>query len=106
MGRTSITQAGEFPPATCLVSQKVPPPPIFPSLQLYGDEKMTAMSKTVGCTAAIGTRLVLDGTVDTKGLILPLTKQIYEPALDLLSEEGLVFKESVHVEGPQIQIQA
>lgn len=71
------------------------------SLQLFGDEQMTAMSKTVGYTAAIGTRLILDGVIPTKGLLLPTSKDVYIPALDLLEKEGIIFEEQVHTEYDQ-----
>ena len=63
------------------------------SLQLFGDKNMTAMCKTVGYTCAIGTQLILDGVVPTKGLLLPTSKEVYIPALDLLEKEGIVFDE-------------
>ncbi len=64
-------------------------------LQVFGDGKMTAMCKTVGYTAAIGTKLILDGDISDKGLLLPTSKSVYVPSLDLLSKEGLVFEEHV-----------
>mmetsp|Transcript_32325 Transcript_32325/g.68355 ORF Transcript_32325/g.68355 Transcript_32325/m.68355 type:complete len:1058 (+) Transcript_32325:153-3326(+) len=67
------------------------------SMQLFGDNTTTAMSKTVGYTAAIGTKLILDG-FERKGLLLPTSKDIYTPSLDLLKEEGIIFEEHVHVE--------
>jgi saccharopine dehydrogenase-like NADP-dependent oxidoreductase len=65
------------------------------SLQLYGDDKMTAMCKTVGYSTAIGTKLILDGRIDSKGLILPLSKEVYIPSLDLLNKEGVILEENV-----------
>ena len=59
------------------------------------------MCKTVGYTAAIGTKLILDGLVPTKGLLLPTSKEVYIPALDLLEKEGIVFDENVHIEHDQ-----
>jgi len=69
------------------------------SLQLFGDNKTTAMSKTVGYTAAIGTKLILDGVITSKGLLLPTTKDVYTPSLDLMKKEGAIFEVSVRVEG-------
>ncbi len=74
------------------------------SLQLFGDEQMTAMCKTVGYTAAIGTRLILDGVISTKGLLLPTSKDVYIPALDLLEKEGIIFEEQVHTEYDQEKV--
>jgi alpha-aminoadipic semialdehyde synthase len=68
------------------------------SLQLFGDKNMTAMCKTVGYTCAIGTQLILDGVVPTKGLLLPTSKEVYIPALHLLEKEGIVFDEHIRVQ--------
>eukprot|EP00804_Cyclotella_cryptica_P020809 CCRYP_019250-RD/>CCRYP_019250-RD protein AED:0.09 eAED:0.09 QI:158/0.81/0.91/1/0.90/0.91/12/496/1041 len=68
------------------------------SLQLFGDTNMTAMCKTVGYTAAIGTKLILEGGIESKGLLLPTSKEIYVPALKLLENEGIIFNEQVYVE--------
>nr|XP_020449122.1 alpha-aminoadipic semialdehyde synthase, mitochondrial isoform X1 [Monopterus albus]XP_020449123.1 alpha-aminoadipic semialdehyde synthase, mitochondrial isoform X1 [Monopterus albus] len=62
------------------------------SLVVYGDPKgFSAMAKTVGYPAAIAARMVLEGEISTKGLVFPLTKDIYGPALAQLKEEGLHF---------------
>ena len=69
------------------------------SLQVFGEGKggMTAMCKTVGYTAAIGTEMILDGDIKDTGVLTPMEKGIYERALDLLEGEGLVFEESCEV---------
>lgn len=67
------------------------------SLQVFGDEKMTAMSKTVGYTTAIAAELILDGTIQRKGLLLPTQKEIYIPCLKALEQEGLKFEETTGV---------
>ncbi|XP_029009341.1 alpha-aminoadipic semialdehyde synthase, mitochondrial [Betta splendens] len=60
------------------------------SMVVYGDPSgFSAMAKTVGYPAAIAARMVLDGEITTKGLVIPITKDIYEPALDRLKKEGL-----------------
>ncbi|XP_071316114.1 alpha-aminoadipic semialdehyde synthase, mitochondrial isoform X1 [Trachinotus anak] len=62
------------------------------SLVVYGDPSgFSAMAKTVGYPAAIAARMVLDGDISTKGLVLPMTKEVYGPALARLKEEGLHF---------------
>lgn len=62
------------------------------SLVVYGDPNgFSAMAKTVGYPAAIAARMVLDGEITTKGLVVPMTKEIYGPALARLKEEGLNF---------------
>ncbi len=58
---------------------------------------MTAMCKTVGYTTAIGTKLILDGGITSKGLLLPLSKEVYIPSLDLLKKEGVIFEEYIHI---------
>ncbi|KAM4601586.1 alpha-aminoadipic semialdehyde synthase, mitochondrial [Polymixia lowei] len=60
------------------------------SLVVYGDPSgFSAMAKTVGYPAAIAARMVLDGEITTKGLVVPMTRDIYGPALKRLKEEGL-----------------
>ncbi|KAL7867887.1 hypothetical protein SRHO_G00092710 [Serrasalmus rhombeus] len=60
------------------------------SLVVYGDlNGFSAMAKTVGYPAAIAARMLLNGELNTKGLVVPLTKNIYGPVLKRLQEEGL-----------------
>nr|XP_046249994.1 alpha-aminoadipic semialdehyde synthase, mitochondrial [Scatophagus argus] len=62
------------------------------SLVVYGDSNgFSAMAKTVGYPAAIAARMVLNGEISTKGLVVPMTKNVYGPALARLKEEGLCF---------------
>uniref|UniRef100_A0A671V3K1 Aminoadipate-semialdehyde synthase n=1 Tax=Sparus aurata TaxID=8175 RepID=A0A671V3K1_SPAAU len=62
------------------------------SLVVYGDPNgFSAMAKTVGYPAAIAARMVLDGEISTKGLVVPMIKEVYGPALARLKEEGLHF---------------
>ncbi|XP_026030673.1 alpha-aminoadipic semialdehyde synthase, mitochondrial [Astatotilapia calliptera] len=62
------------------------------SLVVYGDPTgFSAMAKTVGYPAAIAARMVLNGEINTKGLVVPMVKEIYEPVLARLKEEGLHF---------------
>ncbi|XP_035012716.2 alpha-aminoadipic semialdehyde synthase, mitochondrial isoform X2 [Hippoglossus stenolepis] len=62
------------------------------SLVVYGDPNgFSAMAKTVGYPTAIAARMVLDGEINTKGLVAPMTKDIYGPILARLKEEGLHF---------------
>ncbi|KAI1882137.1 hypothetical protein AGOR_G00247580 [Albula goreensis] len=62
------------------------------SLVVYGDPKgFSAMAKTVGYPAAIAARMVLDGEIETKGLVIPLSKNIYSPVLQRLQQEGIQF---------------
>jgi len=45
------------------------------------------MSKSVGVTAAIGARLVLEGKISAKGVVTPMTADIYEPIMKILEEK-------------------
>ena len=60
-----------------------------------GKTVTTAMSRTVGLTAAIGARLLLDGTLAGRGLLFPTQAAVYEPALVLLAKEGIELAETV-----------
>jgi len=55
----------------------------------------SAMAKTVGYPAAMAAQLIADGKVKNKGLILPVTKDIYRPILKSLAGENIVFSEFV-----------
>lgn len=45
------------------------------------------MSKSVGVTAAIGARLVLEGKIKAKGVVTPMTADIYNPIMQILDEK-------------------
>ncbi|XP_053879229.1 alpha-aminoadipic semialdehyde synthase, mitochondrial isoform X1 [Malaclemys terrapin pileata] len=63
----------------------------FISLVVYGDDKgYSAMAKTVGYPTAIAAKMVLDGEIDAKGMVIPLTKNIYAPILERIRAEGIV----------------
>lgn len=53
------------------------------------DHWHTAISRTVGLPAAIGAKLILQGKINTRGVILPLEKEVYEPILNELEDLGL-----------------
>lgn len=60
------------------------------SMVVYGDPTgFSAMAKTVGYPAAIAARMLLDGEIRSKGLVIPMTKEVYGPALTRLKEEGI-----------------
>lgn len=61
------------------------------SLIVYGDEDASAMAKTVGVTAAIGVKLVLEDMVEY-GVVVPTKGAVYNPCLELLEKEGFVFE--------------
>ena len=57
------------------------------------DQTHTAMSKTVGLPIAICAKMILNGQIKLTGVQLPLYKEIYEPILTELEENGIIFKE-------------
>jgi saccharopine dehydrogenase (NADP+, L-glutamate forming)/spermidine synthase len=56
----------------------------------------SSMSRTVGLPAAIATRLILEGKIDRKGVLIPVTPDIYEPVMKELEQMGIHFDEKVH----------
>lgn len=59
-----------------------------------GDDQIyTAMSKTVGLPVAIATLKILKGEITTPGVQLPISKEVYEPILEELESNGVVFNE-------------
>lgn len=57
------------------------------------DQTYTAMAKTVGLPVAIATKLILNGIITTPGVHVPISKEIYNPILKELSENGIQFSE-------------
>ncbi len=55
----------------------------------------TAMAKTVGLPTAIGAKLILDGTITRRGVIIPTAPDVYEPVLAELKQHGIAFEEQV-----------
>uniref|UniRef100_A0A0N5A3W0 Saccharopine dehydrogenase n=1 Tax=Parastrongyloides trichosuri TaxID=131310 RepID=A0A0N5A3W0_PARTI len=57
------------------------------SLTTYGEPNgHSAMAKTVGYTTAIVSHMVVSGEIQRKGLVRPVTKEIYRPALKRLED--------------------
>lgn len=54
---------------------------------------LTAMSRTVGYTAAIGARMILDGTVSKRGIVSPVTDVPYAPFVKALAARGITIEE-------------
>jgi alpha-aminoadipic semialdehyde synthase len=72
------------------------------NLRVLGDETASAMSKTVGYTTAAATKLILDGSLKNRiGLLQPTFPAIYEPVLEQLAGEGIVFDDDVFVSARQ-----
>lgn len=58
-----------------------------------GDSGFSAMAKTVGYPAAIASKMVLEGEIQNKGMIVPLQPEIYHPMLKRLKDEGIFARE-------------
>ena len=64
------------------------------SMVINGDDQTyTAMAKTVGLPVAMATVRILNGEINTPGVQLPITKEVYEPILKELEEYGITFSE-------------
>ena len=63
------------------------------------DGGASAMSRSVGLTAAAGVRMLLapptEGSRPLTGVLRPTSPSVYNYCLPILGEEGLVFHESV-----------
>ncbi len=53
----------------------------------------TAMSRTVALPAAIGVLRILDGTINTPGVMVPVSPAVCDPILDELAALGIRFRE-------------
>jgi len=54
----------------------------------------SSMSRTVGLTAAIGARFILEGKIKGTGVHVPVTPDIYNPILDEHARLGIRFEET------------
>ncbi|HVG41667.1 MAG TPA: saccharopine dehydrogenase C-terminal domain-containing protein, partial [Chitinophagaceae bacterium] len=64
------------------------------TLLLKGENnEETAMAKTVGLPLGLAATLILNGVIKSKGLQIPIHKEIYEPILNELEKHGIHFKE-------------
>jgi saccharopine dehydrogenase-like NADP-dependent oxidoreductase len=67
------------------------------SLIVLGENgSRTAMAKTVGLPLGIAAKLILENKIQLTGLHIPIIKEIYEPVLRELAEEGICFREEVN----------
>jgi len=57
------------------------------------DDHRTAMAKTVGLPLGIAAKAILNGVITSKGLQIPVLKEIYEPVLKELSLHDISFTE-------------
>ena len=69
-------------------------------MKLTGENSQeTAMSKTVGLPLGIFVKLVLEGKISSRGVQIPVMKEVYEPVLrELENEFSVVFNEKVIVQ--------
>jgi len=57
----------------------------------------SAMSRAVSLPAAISSRLILEGTIRSKGVLKPVTEEIYKPVLAELAENDYKFEHNTKV---------
>ena len=64
------------------------------TLVMKGENEIdTAMAKLVGLPMGIFVKLVMEGRISSKGVNIPVMKEVYEPVLKELEEFGVVFRE-------------
>jgi spermidine synthase / saccharopine dehydrogenase (NADP+, L-glutamate-forming) len=51
------------------------------------------MARTVGVPCGIATQLVLDGIINTPGVLAPYSKDICDPIREILEKEGIILVE-------------
>jgi saccharopine dehydrogenase-like NADP-dependent oxidoreductase len=57
------------------------------------DEVNTAMAKTVGLPLGIAARLIMEGKIKSRGVVIPVLKEFYDPILSALKDSGIVMVE-------------
>jgi saccharopine dehydrogenase-like NADP-dependent oxidoreductase len=57
----------------------------------------TAMAKTVGLPLGIAAKNILNGKIRLAGLHIPTKPEIYEPVMDELEQNGIVFQETTGI---------
>jgi len=64
------------------------------SMVVKGEDAVnTAMARTVGIPMGIATRLILEGKISQRGVMIPVSPEIYEPALAELRSYGIMLNE-------------
>jgi len=65
------------------------------TMQLFGQHAQhTAMAKTVGLPMGIFVKLVMEGRIQSRGVQIPVMREVYEPVLQELQQYGIQFSES------------
>lgn len=68
---------------------------IHASLVVKGQDRIhTAMAMTVGLPLAIAVRLIMNHKIPSRGVVVPVKPEFYEPVLAELAQKGIVFHES------------
>ena len=57
----------------------------------------TSMARTVGLPAAVGARMILEGQIGLRGVLVPVHPEIYVPALKELGQLGIEFREKIEL---------
>lgn len=57
------------------------------------DSTYTAMAKTVGLPLGIAAKLLAQNKITARGVVIPTTRQFYDPILDDLKAHGILFNE-------------
>jgi hypothetical protein len=60
---------------------------------LGADPVRTAMAKTVGLATGIGAKLILQGDITRRGVVIPTVGDVYGPVLAELRNFGIRFEE-------------
>jgi len=55
----------------------------------------SSMNRTVGLPAAVAARFILEGRFNQPGVVVPVMKEFYEPALEELARLGIQFTEEI-----------
>lgn len=70
------------------------------SLVVKGRDRVhTAMAITVGLPVAIATKLLLLGQIKSRGVVIPVEEEIYQPVMTELKEYGVEFVEEERILG-------
>ena len=59
------------------------------------DSVHTAMATTVGLPVAMVTRMILNGQITQRGVLMPKHREVYEPVLNELKDYGISFTEKI-----------
>ena len=64
-------------------------------VDIGSDAIQTSMARTVGLPVAIAAKMILNGKITSKGVLMPVQKEIYQPVLDELASLGIRFTETL-----------